>query len=117
MARASTAVRLWFIRSDLSAPILRGWDEGALLKLHSSKNCREIQFIFPDIPVMKKCRVQNPDILHAGRGARRGGAGQIGPPTEYFAQGTSAPRTPQGIEDTDTSPEPLSRSMDKRNPI
>ena len=37
----------------------------------------------------------------SGRTAgRRGGAGQDGTPTEQFAQETSVPRTPHGIEDT-----------------
>ena len=47
------------------------------------------------------CRIQNPDIRttdSSGRGARRGGAGQTGPPTEHFAQETSVPRTLQGTE-------------------
>ena len=45
----------------------------------------------------------------------RGGVGQDWMPTELFAQETSHPRTLQSIEDT--SPERLSRSTNKQNPI
>ena len=52
----------------------------------------------------------------SGRTAgRRSGTAQDGTPTERFAQETSVPRTPQGIEDT--SPERPPRSTNKRNPI
>ena len=51
------------------------------------------------------CRIQNLDIPQAGRvgaapggAAGRGGAGQDGRPTERFAQGTTVPRTAQGIK-------------------
>ena len=45
----------------------------------------------------------------------RGGVGQDWVPTELFAQETSLPRTHQSNEDK--SPERLSRSTNKRNPI
>ena len=65
------------------------------------------------------CRIQNPDIPR-GVGSRRkawprGGVGQDWTPTEQFAHETSVPRTFQGIEET--SPERLSRSTNKQNPM
>ena len=69
-----------------------------------SKNPRPI---FAEPPPSSNCRFQNPDIQRAGRvGAHGGAAG--GGRAEQFAQETSVPRTPQGIEET--SPERLSRS-------
>ena len=53
----------------------------------------------------------------SGRGAQRTvGRGRVDwVQTELIAQETKVPRTPQGTEDT--SPERLSRSTNKRNPM
>ena len=55
--------------------------------------------------VAKNSRIQNPDIPRAlrsraahGRAAGQGGAGQDRTPTGRFAQETTGPLAPQGIE-------------------
>ena len=68
------------------------------------------------IPVESKTRTYHGRVgAHGGAAGRRGGAGQDRMPTEQYAQETSVPRTPQGIEDT--SLERLLRSTNNQNPM
>ena len=67
-------------------------------------------------------RIQNPDIPLADRfgaaqsgAAGRGGTGQDRTPTGRFAQDTTVPLAPQGIEDN--CPERLLGSTNKGNPM
>ena len=67
------------------------------------------------VPVEPKTRTYLGRVGSGRTAEQRGGVGQDWMPTELFAQETSVPRTLQGIEDT--SPERLSRSTNKRNPM
>ena len=66
-------------------------------------------------PVESKTRTYHGRVGSGRTAGRRGGARQDGTPTEQFAQETSVPRTPQGVEDT--SPERPPRSTNKQNPM
>ena len=62
-----------------------------------------------------KTRIYHGRVGSGRTAGRPGGAGQYGTRTEQIAQGTSIPHTLQGIEET--SPEYLSGSTNKRNPM
>ena len=68
-----------------------------------------------ETPVEPKTRTHHGRVGSGRTAGWRGGAGQDGTPTEQYAQGTSVPRTPQGIEET--MPECRPRSTNKRNPM